>query len=395
MTDALSERPNASPSGGFGFVATSLSASPRRSLIGLLAAMTFIALDLSPLCADENPRLNPATSIAERLAWEMTSWKSIEFVVRGDYEFHEINEEDRPSLYKHTKIHYIETAGGKRFIDVEGHVANGQITHSQGYDDGSECWAVEFDPKNSTKQSMISIGRNFLNEHDQSMTMTTKPDGYREFFLVNEPIHTALAKATYIGETKVAGRDCVAFRFPPVRLAAHLQVLTYHFDKRSAIPIKVDAERTLPDGKTVPTFQWEATLVEDRQGYTFPVKSRKTGFSYGKSDKTVKKHFTINSTYEKIIYDQAFPPSAFKPKAQPGVQVYDSIRRKLSITPDPNAPKEPPKDKGPDTRASATGIAGPARGASWSDWMARVLPAVGVTALLAGIALKLIQSRRH
>ena len=278
----------------------------------------------------------PAERAAMQIAGELASRKSVEIKLQakifplGDFV-------KRPQTVEVMKIHYIETADGKRFWDDLG-LGGGKPTYrSTHFRDGSKCADVNYNREDTTRQQTVTIQREFWMEAKNDRRQL--PPTLLHLYVGRESLDEALPKAKSLGAGEVIGRECDIFLFEKVRWAV-TQDQVFYLDRETATPLKVEAYHDEPSRQAKqPMWVWAATSLDRVQGH--PVVLKSTEAASGPDGTPVARwEFEVES----IEFGREYPASTFWPTIQPGVGVWDSIKAKAYQAPgkreEPAIPKE-------------------------------------------------------
>jgi hypothetical protein len=313
----------------------------------------------------------PAETFAERLAWELESWKSVEVRAR-----HEMVSREAPPSVDHNGIleHYIESSSGQRYYNFQFLKNGGPASRYAYFADGQRCADVQYSDGDPETQRSIVIKRGFRLE-DQS-DRVDRPVPLLYLYVGREPLHEALREAHYLGQARVLGRGCEAFLFKQVKWFVP-QDQVFYLDRATSIPLKVesfsDAEAR---SREAPLWAWTAEELGEVQGHPVVLRSKQVDYE-GQTEPTMTRTFQVES----IAFDQTYPASTFWPAKQPGVPVMDAIANKVSTT--PGARPEPAEAARP---AAGRAIVAEPPG-DWTAMMPTAALGLGVATLAAGLLL--------
>ncbi len=285
--------------------------------------------------------------IADRLRQEMESWRSIEIRATTDQPLPTNPPLDMKVLFLRSEQHYIETAVGQRRLDRTMKFSDGSAQREQGFSDGLRYANVAFDPSGA-RQSTIGIANHFL--YEDKMGFTERPEPLYFFHVGKRPIYEAIRTAEPLGEGRVLGRGCDLYLFRKVKLSAAPLDALYYLDRETSLPLKVEFYRAGSDRLPGSALRaWEAKTFDTvEEGHHFPLSSANTYFTgrVGNSSNIV--------TITEIHYNRDYAASTFWPTFQPGVEVYDYIKKTSTKVPDPAAP---PTAQKPPAAGTPTAVA--------------------------------------
>ena len=309
--------------------------------------------------------------LAERLAWESTSWTTVE--IRA------ITTETAPkSPGGVAESVYIETAKGQRFQEERIRLANDTQSHQIRFFDGERGGGILFDRQNIERQNQAVLRSSFGGERPGNFTM--RPFALQFRYLIQEPLHLSLKRGRELEVSRVIGRECIPVRFDDaLRIGGQPpRDLIYHLDRATGVPLKVEVAT---DG--VPLWTWTARSLEKVQNWHV-VKSSE--FVYSLPDN--QKH-TRNETIQLITFNQTYADSTFTPRIEEHVLVRDEVNRKL-IQPAKN-------DQAASNVGSAAMSGNPITATppvTWESWTGPALLIGGLLLLTAAITLAVGKLKR-
>jgi hypothetical protein len=272
--------------------------------------------------------LSPNEDAAARLAWEMDSWKSI--AIRSHVVFE--NYRDTPGLNEFTgysaDYRYVETADGKRLFEQTMKPSNGAnaIINIDYCDGRLSAWMSRKEDGNGVTREQVTIKHTFSDEDRGS---THRPDPLKHYFVGLEPLHRALARATYLGKSEHLGRECHRFLFQRISSGSTTLDFVYWIDVEYSIPIKVeyfmnDAARAANE----PVAVWKATSFDTVEGHHIPLNCVLERFTTDGSNvrHLLHKHVTV---VDNVQYNSSYPTAMFWPKIGPRTAVNDLVKRKF------------------------------------------------------------------
>lgn len=279
-----------------------------------------------PRPASSRPTDSPAERAAEKLAWDAESIRSVEVVTRTRTTAHRPDPKLPAQAWDESIDHSIETASGQRFGERKGVRGETVRFRQQTFFDGDRSAYVSFVPDDTSKQEQVFIGRQYLLEDRSEKRNVPFPLLFR--YVGREPLHQALSKSEYLGESEVMGRVCDRFLFRRVRWIT-TQDQVFHLDRELGIPLKVEMYGEFVDpSRSRPFGVWTAEAIDRVQGH--PVTTRATLVEF---DQDGKPHVTSSQRVESIEFDKEYSESTFWPEIQPGVPVFDSLSEKVTVTP--------------------------------------------------------------
>jgi hypothetical protein len=318
---------------------------------------------------------SPAEIAAQRLTWNMESWKSIELRSHEDF----VNSTDHdPSQFSafHCKYHYIETAVGQRMFE-ERLVAQGrkETFISINYTDGRFSASLFRPEIDGVGKDQIDIRQAFATEMDGR---THRPTPLNYFYVGLNPLPKVLSKAVHLGIRRHMDRDCDLFLFAGIKSGPGTTDFVYWLDHTSSIPLKVefyDGEKARAEHR--PLAVWNAESFDEVEGRHLPLKSEVIHF------RTAGPHFDeVEGRYKVVVesvnFDRDYPKSTFWPVIGRDATVFDAVRNKMTV------PKEPSAE----TRG--TTAAPPIRAVESSDGIfstSTLVMLMGVAILAAGLLL--------
>lgn len=315
-----------------------------------------------------------AEQIADRLAWNLESRKSVEVKLRTEVTGHDESVRDRSGAL--ISDHYIETAVGRRYFESVATKGGAVTLHYENYGDGQRFAHVAYRPEGDKVQDQILVLNQYWMEDKSDRKQVPQPLLFE--YVGREPLHKAILKAEYLGEGQVLGRPCRRFLFQQVRWAVP-QDQVFWIDEATGVPLKVEAYRVgsaREEGEAQSV--WTAEALEDVQGHPVVTRSSQTAYAQGKP------FMGWSYRVESIEFDKDYPASQFWPTFQPGVMVLDSVANKAYQVPGGEAASAI------GTAAASVGTATPGRpieAAPPADWSGTLVFGAGVALLLVGAIL--------
>lgn len=318
---------------------------------------------------------NAAESAAQKLAWEMESWKSIEIRFHEDF----VNKDparkpDEPRTFRSTD-HYIETAAGQRVYDTR---MTTELEKGTGvsieYTDGSKCaQLLRTDEGGVAGQEQVTIKRSFYCENDG---VTYRPDPLKYLYVGLKPLHEDLARAEHLGEGRRLDRPCDRFVFTQVNGKNDQRHLVYWLDRETGITLRFeyyDDAKLRSGGR--PDHVWNAQSLDDVGGRHLVMRSQVLQLDpEGTDPQRVLVQYDVIT--DEVVFDRDYPKSTFWPAVTKGTKVFDMIANKVIM---------PQRKPGP--RATT---ATPIRAIDPDGWglsYSTVGLLLGAAALLAGLLL--------
>lgn len=324
-------------------------------------------------------------SHAERLAWQLESWDSIELRVRQELS----SPADRmrgPQVsgvvadhFDFIDDHYIETAAGQRFQETLCEKSGNPASRSAEFFDGERGASLTYNRQDFESQQQVILHRHFGLE--DRLAQVDKPRPLFFHWVGREPLHEALTNAQPQGESQVLGRACDVFLFSNVGLTGQ-QDHIYHLDKSTSVPLKVEFYRNPGDREANrPLILWTAKSLDTVQGY--PIVRESVQLNYTGEDDTLS--MTREYRVESVAFNKEFPKSTFWPEFQPGAVVFDTIANK-SVYQVPGAEGATPSTP----HAHAEPVSNAVRAeppTPWSTYAASTSIALGLAILVTSLAL--------
>jgi len=315
-----------------------------------------------------------AAAAAEKLAWELGSWKSIEIRVREDG----VNRSparlpSSPRTFQ-TFFHYVETAAGQRLF--EGRMSNdndSKTTVSSEYTDGIRyAQLIRTDLPDKPGVDQVAIVRSFGYESDG---VTQRPDALKYLYVGLKPLPEVLTRATELGPGRRLDRDCDRFLFTHVNGLKDRINHVYWLDRETGLTLRYeyyDNERKHAEGR--PYFVWNALSVDAVNGRHIAMKSELLQFDLESPD-TQRVLYQYSKTVEEVAFDRDYPKTMFWPRVTGETMVLDNIK---------NTIVSPTRGKTPDVAHPIRAIDPEGWGTSWP--VAGMM--LGIAALVTGVVLR-------
>jgi hypothetical protein len=269
--------------------------------------------------------------IIEQLAWEMTSWESIRFVV--EQRMTVAPAPLRAFQENVIRWHYQETALGWRRFEAES-IENGKGGfHHLFTFDGKEYIAANYELGNTTKQSWFSPGGSGFGREDKRKC-TERPRPLLYYYYGKIPLHEALRDADYVGKETVGGFSAHVFVFKKTDLETQPGDIRVALDTTHSIPVGY----SFADTSGNKLWNWEALKIATVKGFHFPVESAYWDLFH--DGEPVRLDYTVSE----LEYNHAFTEADFRVAPQPGVQ----------ILPGPKARSIPKSQSAPKAKTAAT-----------------------------------------
>ena len=349
--------------------------APLRSLPALLGAFwSCILAGGSESPAQDRPAAR-AEAVAERLAWEIESRKSVE--VRTTYQIVPAKvDPQQPQEYDTIEDHYIEATGGRRSCESRFFKSGVGVQRIDRFSDGSKCADVNYIRGDPDHQQSAVIKREYAME-DRSQRMEI-PEPLTRLYVGREPLSRAVRKAADLGEGQALGRQCDLFLFVNVRWEVP-QDHVYYLDRATCMPLRVESYKNQAAREAKkPIWVWTAESLDQVQGHFIPLRLKMVAFN---EDSTPL--MTWLYRVQSIEFDKDFPPATFWPDLEPGVSVLDTLSGKSYRVPgsDGKIPEVKPKAVNTSQPIEATVPRG------WSPMIAGTILVLGAAVLVAGIVL--------
>ncbi len=355
---------------------------------------TISVLTITPLASDAEGRgtsappvrdNGPGRAAAERIAWDMQSWRSIELRGRIEIENHTGAAHGGVPYSTVMDERYVETATGKRRDELLLRPTTGGPRLYVSYCDGSRCAHTAQDGAPGSVPAQLLVKRGFNTE--EKIGSTDRPFFFKYYYVGKKPLYEALPAATYLGTTEVLGRECDRFVFPGVVWAYAPVEMVYDLDREWSIPLRV-AMYSGPEARSADaaTFIWEAESTDLVDGHRVVLNSTQVMYqpastpSGGKPTKVMTQRLIV----DEIAFDRDYPDADFWPTLVPGMVVADSIENRHYRVADTGGEVELPESAEPPTPTN------PARpGGHWTGWASWVGIGFGAAALMAAVAIRL------
>ena len=272
--------------------------------------------------------MDERSELIDRLAWELSSWKSVDLRVRSEQAGQSLD--GKPTGATMTvRSHYSETDRGQRAYDLSA-MSDGREMKDAAYCDGSKCIKLNFDTDG--KQQSAAIDRSFYNEARFGAANRPRPLEY--FYVGLTPLHEALPKAERTGSGTIIGRKTDIYVFRGVKCAAMQFDFVYHLDDITGIPLRAECYRDAEMmAKGLPAYAWEADSLDAIGKYHLPKKSHYSSFVGHPATGKAVPATTQKIAIEEVTYDAPIPDSRFWPSLTPGVQVLDGIKNESYVVP--------------------------------------------------------------
>lgn len=267
--------------------------------------------------------VNDAAAHAERLAWEMATWRSVEMRVRVTYQRNEVAP-NGDLAFTEVDQHTIETQAGQRVFHERMLMHNGKRLIQTSYRDGERFAASHEDEVAGQAFSAVEI----LNAYPREGVnrLSNRPAPLQFFYSALEPLPRSLARAESLGEARVSGRECDSFlvKVGDARTKDGL-LSTYCLDRATSLPMEV---RVYADESSYaarqPLAVWTARALKDVEGHLFPMDSILSSYSRGSDSPVVVRDLHV----EELHFNREYPQTTFWPKIGPETQVVDMVSGK-------------------------------------------------------------------
>ena len=307
--------------------------------------------------------------LAEKLAWESTSWSAIELRVEA-VTTHPVLPGAR------LKCHYIETGDGARFGEEVSEKSDGTSSRQIRFFDGARGGSITFEPRSLDKQMQAVLRDGYGLEPANAFAFRPLALTFR--YLVKKPLHLALPDGKELGRAKLLGRDCVAVRFEKAFTPRPMTLidLTYYIDLQTGVPLQLEMAR---DG--VKLLTWSALSFDEIDGRHLARSSEEIGWA---ADGTASRSRRETITFVK--FDGTYPLATFRPTIEPGILIKDAVKRTMTLPKQVSTESSLGKLGGPQPDAKTEAV--PPRG--WDAWASPVFLGGGVLLVVvaAGLALR-------
>ena len=258
---------------------------------------------------------------AERLAWQLDSWRSLEVAC---VETISPNKPDSSAhaVFNEIESLYIETGAGQRLLDCRYLKSGSERSRAVHYFDGRRGADVLYRKDKPGQQDQATFHRHFYLEADWAQSSRPLPLSY--YWVARRPIHKVLSNATHLGERKVMGRDCDVFLFRNAGWSG-VQEQVYCLDNETSVPLEIDVFSNDADriaGR--PLTAWSAKEVTEFQGHPFVRESTQKDYTGEGRALSFSREYHVKS----MVYNREYPPSTFWPTLQANVVVFDTISNK-------------------------------------------------------------------
>lgn len=322
----------------------------------------------------------PADSAAERLAWELRSWKSIEIRVHANLVNAKASADPMLWSGSDTFSHYVETADGLRMFEERIVPSSGDEILNMYFSNGKLAADVNRGTLQGKAQESVIIKRDFGMESKTGWYGVPEPLLY--FYVGMRPLHEVLPSAEYLGQGSHLNRDCDLFLFTRAKHGVQGDFV-YALDRETSIPLKVsvftDANKR---AEGTPASTWSAESLDEVNGRHIPLRSSQAHYSRVDPSEAVLKRSIL---VESVEFDKDYPRATFWPKISPEATVFNSVPSefKAPVAKDTGARK---LDVQASSVAGQTGLRVVDRG-HWSDMVAPASLALGVAVLVASVVL--------
>lgn len=270
----------------------------------------------------------PIETVAERLAWLLKSWTSIEWRVRLDYRNLDRTTSTTTKLFDaYEQVdHYVETATGQRLYEEQlrpTDPASGSTTVN--YSDGKRSANLYRRPDQQPDEGQVRITRSFGIESKGS---SHRPSPFNTFYFGAQSLDKAIRKAVPLGEGAQAGRPCDLFLLQKDNGG---ESVVYFLDRETSVPLKVVHYKTEADRQADRVeFEWSGTAIERREGYPIVPTSELTHYRHDASGAKVAL-YRLQYRVEDFRINQTYEAATFWPEITPRMNVLDLVSRKATF----------------------------------------------------------------
>ncbi len=271
---------------------------------------------------------NPAESAAKKIAWELGSWKAIEFRISEDFE--NTDPQRMPSQPRtfHATYRYIETAADQRMYEYRLNPDNDPGTGiGIEYTDGSRCaQLLRNDTNDQPGQEQVAIKRYFGQENGG---YTHRPEPLKSLYVGLKPLPEVLAGASSIGEERRLGRDCDRFLFSRVQGEKDPGLHVYWLDRETGLTLRSEFYRNQQDwSREAPNSVWNAESVDTVEGHHLVLKSEILTYNPDGPNpgRPVMRHHDV---VDEVSFDRAYPATTFWPAITDQTRVLDYVANKV------------------------------------------------------------------
>lgn len=335
----------------------------------------------------------PQQKAAERLKWEMESWRSIELRVRHKMTRRAPDPKGRPMPFDRFEIRYVQTALGRRLKEQESFLGDAQRRRVRYFFDGRRGADIEYGGTDFQDMVQVIVLAHFPTGGNPGVFNCAEP--LNSYYVGLEPLHMALPRAEHLRSEPFLDRPCEVFRVPEVRGSLVLDHV-HHLDGETGIPLQVATYlNSRPFKEERPYAVWKATSIERVQGHPFVMNSTHVTYAPGDGTVTFERTFEVRS----LVFDQDYPDSMFFPVIPSGSQVIDAVAKKTVVWPSrtpvknesrPSASKSKPDPKPKAEPRPQAEVANPIRAEQpqpWPSAFGGVLGAAGLLLMAAGFFL--------
>ncbi|MFO0958892.1 MAG: hypothetical protein U0800_15930 [Isosphaeraceae bacterium] len=285
----------------------------------------------------------PIEIVADRLAWLLKSWSSIEWRVRLDYKNVNFTESGGAHLYSaYTEFgHYVETAAGLRLSEEELQLADSNTgSINRYYCDGKRCSHLYRKREQAPDEGQVRINRFFGNEETGH---SHRPEPFQSFYFGLRSLDKAIREAESLGEGVHASRPCDLFL---LRKETDGGSVVYFLDRETSVPLKVVHYATEADRQADRVlFEWSGKAIERREGYPIVPASELVHYRHEPNgSRVVLYHCHYN--VEDFRLNQPQDPAQFWPVITPKMNVLDMVNRKAHFPKRSETSKQITQDAG-------------------------------------------------
>jgi hypothetical protein len=318
---------------------------------------------------------NPAEAAAKKLAWEMGSWKSIEFRLGEDFVNKDPGRKPSEPRTFHASYHYIETAAGQRLFENRlVSDLNPRSLVSIDYTDGSKCaFLYRIDQGETAGQDQVTIKRWFGRENEG---VAHRPEPLRYLYHGLKPLYEVLTAGEYAGEGREIGRECDRFLFKPTPGGKDPAIQVYSLDRETGITLRFEHFANQEEWSAAhPYYVWIAKSLDVVDGHHLVRTSELLTYQpTGPNPQRPTLEYKVHA--EEVAFDRDYPSTTFWPAISKQTKLIDTIANKIVI---PSTPSEKTASTTAPIRASDP--------AGWSLTYSSATIIIGAAALCIGLLL--------
>lgn len=260
--------------------------------------------------------------IAQRLSWQMDSWKSIKIHVNE--EFKRENYVMREGIFESysNKTIYIEDVLGKRLHEdrMTVHSPEKRDIFSAYYSDGELSANLRRDEHG---QDWVTIKRTFGVEDGG---VSCRPWPLNSFYVGLEPLSKVVPRAASLGTDRCINRNCDVLLFSKPNPALKPYECVIHLDQETSVPLKYARyEDSAARASQRPTYVWSAKSLDLFEGRHFPANSELVSYAHAPGTPG-QVDFRSECRIESIQFNKDYPKTMFWPVITKQTNVMDTVK---------------------------------------------------------------------